>query len=62
MHVFADLYVRGFLSGGGHDGIPLEINAYGLGGRFERSPRLLFSVEAEVTRWRVEDQIGRGVV
>jgi hypothetical protein len=56
MHVFADLYVRGFLSGGGHDGIPLEINAYGLGGRFERSPRLLFSVEAEVTRWRVEDR------
>jgi hypothetical protein len=25
---FAELYVRTFLSGGGYDGIPLEINAY----------------------------------
>jgi hypothetical protein len=36
---FAELYVRGFLSGGGYDGIPLEINAYDLCGKFERSPR-----------------------
>src|SRR2546429_7268300 len=25
---FAELYIRGFLSGGGYDGIPLEVNAY----------------------------------
>jgi hypothetical protein len=53
---FAELYVRRFLSSGGYDGIPLEVNAYELGGRFERSPHLGFSVEAEVTRWRVEDR------
>lgn len=27
---FADLYVQGFLNGGGYDGIPLERNAYEL--------------------------------
>ena len=32
---FAELYVRGFLSGGGYYGIPLEVNAYDLGDRFE---------------------------
>jgi hypothetical protein len=32
---FSELYVRGFLSGGGHDGIPLEPNAYTLGRKFE---------------------------
>src|SRR6266567_1837626 len=31
---FSELYVRGFLSGG-YDGIPLEVNAYALGRRFE---------------------------
>lgn len=45
---FAELYVRGFLSGGGYDGIPLEINAYDLGGRFERNPKTRFSVRDEV--------------
>jgi len=48
---FAELYVRGFLSGGGYNGIPLEINAYGLGGRFERSPQARFSVAKEVGAW-----------
>jgi hypothetical protein len=48
---FAELYVRGFLSGGGYDGIPLEINAYGLGGRFEKSPQTRFSVLDEVGAW-----------
>ena len=48
---FAELYVRGFLSGGGYDGIPLEINAYELGGRFERSPQMRFSVADEVGAW-----------
>jgi len=45
---FAELYVRGFLNGGGYDGIPLEINAYDLGSRFEAHPGRAFSVEAEV--------------
>jgi hypothetical protein len=48
---FAELYVQGFLSGGGYDGIPLEINAYGLGSRFEGSPRTRFSVADEVEEW-----------
>jgi len=48
---FAELYVRGFLNGGGYDGIPLEINAYELGSRFEEHPERGFSVEAEVSSW-----------
>jgi hypothetical protein len=48
---FAELFVRGFLSGGGYDGIPLEVNAYELGGRFESSPRTRFSVADEVGAW-----------
>lgn len=48
---FAELYVRGFLNGGGYDGIPLEINAYALGARFEAHPDQLFSVETEVASW-----------
>ena len=45
---FAELYVRGFLSGGGYDGIPLEMNAYHLEERFEHQPDQRFSVEDEV--------------
>jgi hypothetical protein len=48
---FAELYVRGFLSGGGYDGIPLEINAYELGCRYEGSPLARFSVADEVGAW-----------
>jgi len=48
---FAELYVRGFLEGGGYDGIPLEINAYNLGDRFERDPETRFSVTDEVEAW-----------
>jgi hypothetical protein len=48
---FSELYVRGFLSGGGYHGIPLEMNAYELGGRFERSPQTRFSVADEVGAW-----------
>ena len=48
---FAALYVQGFLTGGGYEGIPLEINAYVLGERFESSPQIPFSVEAEVSAW-----------
>src|SRR5882762_9192172 len=46
---FANLYVNGFLSGGGYDGIPLEVNAYALGARFESEPTNSFSVESEVS-------------
>jgi len=51
---FADHYVRGFLAGGGYGGIPLEINAYDLGGRFEADPDHAFSVEDEVSVWIAE--------
>jgi hypothetical protein len=46
---FAELYVRGFLNGGGYDGIPLKVNAYELGDRFEGNPRTRFSVANEVS-------------
>jgi hypothetical protein len=48
---FAELYVNGFLSGGRYEGIPLEINAYGLEGVFRNSPHGRFSVEDEVSAW-----------
>jgi hypothetical protein len=48
---FAELYVRGFLTGGGYDGIPLELSAYLLEDRFESDPQTRFSVEDEVTAW-----------
>jgi len=53
---FSDLYVRGFLSGGGYDGIPLEVNAYALGRRFEADPGQRFSVAEEVARWVREER------
>ena len=48
---FAELYLRGFLSGGGYDGIPLERNAYALGDRYEKDPTRAFSVADEVALW-----------
>ena len=51
---FSDLYVRGFLTGGSYEAIPLEVNAYTLGGRFEANPPRQFSVAEEVRRWVVE--------
>jgi hypothetical protein len=45
---FSELYVNGFLTGGGYEGIPLEQQAYALGARYERSPQQLFSVEDAV--------------
>jgi hypothetical protein len=54
---FSDLYVRGFLNGGSYDAIPLEVNAYTLGGRFESDPQRLFSVDDEVRRWAVEGRL-----
>jgi hypothetical protein len=54
---FSELYVRGFLNGGGYAAIPLEVNAYTLGGRFESDPRRTFSVEDEVGRWAAEGRL-----
>lgn len=53
---FSALYVRGFLSGGGYDGIPLERNAYALGARFEGNPQQRFSVSDEVAEWIRNDR------
>ncbi len=47
---FAAKYVRGFLSGGSYEAIPLEMNAYELDARFAAEPAASFSVEVEVQR------------
>jgi hypothetical protein len=54
---FSELYVGGFLNGGSYDAIPLEVNAYTLGGRFEQNPTKQFSVADEVRSWVVENKI-----
>jgi hypothetical protein len=54
---FSELYVRGFLSGGGYDGIPLEMNAYALGRQFEANPRQQFSVADGVARATMEGRL-----
>ncbi|MGA2850112.1 MAG: hypothetical protein ABSE46_14030 [Terracidiphilus sp.] len=54
---FAELYVRGFLTGGGYDGIPLEVNAYLLEDRFEKDPEVRFSVADEVSAWIREGRL-----
>ncbi len=54
---FSELYVRGFLNGGSYEAIPLEVNAYTLGGRFEQNPARQFSVEDEVRRWAAEGRL-----
>jgi hypothetical protein len=51
---FSELYVRGFLNGGSYDAIPLEVNAYSLGGRFEQNPARQSSVADEVRNWIME--------
>ena len=48
---FAELYVLGFVNGGGYEAIPLEVNAYALGGRYENSHAQHFSVATEVAAW-----------
>jgi hypothetical protein len=45
---FAEHYVRGFLSGGSYEEIPLEKQAYELEGRFASNPAEQFSVDADV--------------
>jgi hypothetical protein len=47
---FASHYVRGFLSGGSYEEIPLEKQAYSLEARFAAYPHRAFSVEDEVKR------------
>src|ERR1700729_3841347 len=54
---FSELYVRGFLQGGSYEAIPLEVNAYTLGGRFESDSRRVFSVADEVRRWAAEGRL-----
>lgn len=54
---FAELYVRGFLTGGGHSGIPLEVNAYALGARYEAAPGVPFSVADEVSQWLLQGKL-----
>lgn len=53
---FAELYVRGFMNGGGYDGIPLERNAYELQARFDANQLEKFSVKDEVRTWIAEDR------
>jgi hypothetical protein len=48
---FAAKYVKGFLSGGSYEGIPLERNAYELDGRFAAELTKGFSVASEVQSW-----------
>jgi hypothetical protein len=54
---FSELYVRGFLNGGGYEAIPLEETAYTLGGRFASDPRRAFSVQAEVAQRLAEGRL-----
>jgi hypothetical protein len=51
---FSQLYVRGFLTGGGYDGIPLERNAYMLGEQYENDRANRFPVADEVAKWIAE--------
>jgi hypothetical protein len=48
---FAAKYVKGFLSGGSYEAIPLEMNAYELDGRFAREPKRTFAVADDVQSW-----------
>ena len=48
---FAGKYVKGFLSGGSYETIPLEMNAYELDARFAAAPARAFSVGLEVEAW-----------
>lgn len=48
---FANKYVRGLLSKGSYEKIPLEVNARILDESFSKNPTQSFSVEQEVQRW-----------
>jgi hypothetical protein len=51
LHGFAERYVRGFLTGGSYEEIPLERQAYSLEDRFVRDPSIVFCVEDDVRDW-----------
>lgn len=53
---FSELYVRGFLTGGSYEAIPLEINAYSLDARYQDRPEEIFSVQKIVSQWIREDK------
>ena len=52
---FSELYVIGFLNGGGYERIPLEVYAYRLGAQYQASPQQRFSVECAV-RERIQQR------
>jgi len=52
---FSELYVKGFLTGGGYNGIPLEKQAYALGTQYETNPQHLFSVQ-DIVRDSIRQQ------
>jgi hypothetical protein len=54
---FAELYIRGFLNGGGYEAIPLEVNAYALEDRFRSDPNQGLSVRQEVAKWITEGRL-----
>lgn len=54
---FSELYVRGFLTGGSYNAIPLETNACTLQHRFESDSLRAFSVEEEVRAWREDGKL-----
>jgi len=53
---FAERYVRGFLTGGSYEKIPLEKQAYSLEDKFVRSPSIVFSVDDDVRDWIRRDR------
>ncbi len=53
---FANKYIRGLLSRGSYEKIPLEANAHLLEEKFVKDPSQAFSVEAEVQRWINENK------
>jgi hypothetical protein len=54
--LFAELHVLGFVNGGSYEAIPLEVNAYALGGRYESNPAQHFFVAQEVAAWIAENR------
>jgi hypothetical protein len=54
---FAERYVRGFLSGGSYEEIPLEKQAYELEGRFARNPAERFSVDEDVRQRLLQERL-----
>jgi len=54
---FSERYVRGFLSGGAYEEIPLEKQAYALEAQFAANPYRPFSVEQEVENRIRSDQL-----